>query len=81
MRVVCINDKRQPEGGELVEGKEYEVEKTFVNNFDQRVYLIAGINNYGMTKLGLRWYGYDATRFADADNVYEEATEYNYALN
>jgi len=81
MRVVCINDKRQPEGGELVEGKEYEIERTFVNNFDQKVFIVAGINNYGMTKLGLRWYGYDATRFADADNVYEEATEYNYALN
>ena len=81
MRVICINDKKQPEGGELVEGKEYEVEETFVNNFDQKVFIIAGINNYGMTKLGLRWYGYDATRFADADNVYEEATEYNYALN
>jgi hypothetical protein len=81
MKVVCINDKKQPEGGELVEGKEYKIEETFVNNFDQRVYIVAGINNHGTTKMGLRWYGYDATRFTDADNVYEEATEYNYALN
>lgn len=80
-KVICINDKKQPEGGELVEGREYEVENTFMNNFDQRVFIIAGINNYGMTKMGLRWYGYDAIRFADADDVYKEATEYNYILN
>jgi hypothetical protein len=80
-RVICVNDKRLPEGGNLAEGKEYEVEDEFLNNFDQRVYIIAGINNYGMTKMGLRWYGYNADRFASADNVYEEATESNYALN
>jgi hypothetical protein len=80
-RVICVNDKRLPEGGNLVEGKEYEVEDEFLNNFDQRVYIIAGINNYGMTKMGLRWYGYNSERFASADNVYEEATEFNYALN
>ena len=80
-RVICVNDKRLPEGGNLVEGKEYEVEDEFLNNFDQRVYIIAGINNYGMTKMGLRWYGYNSERFASADGVYEEATEYNYALN
>lgn len=80
-RVICVNDKRLPEGGNLVEGKEYEVEDEFLNNFDQRVYIIAGINNYGMTKMGLRWYGYNSERFASADGVYEEATESNYALN
>jgi len=81
MKVICINDKRQPKGGELVEGREYEVKEEFINNFDQRVFIIGGITNYGITKLGMRWYGYDATRFANADNVYKEATEYNYALN
>jgi len=80
-KVICVNDKKLPEGGNLVEGKEYEVEDEFINNFDQRVYIIAGINNYGMTKMGLRWHGYSADRFASADGVYEEATEYNYALN
>ena len=80
-RVICVNDKRLPEGGNLVEGKEYELEDEFLNNFDQRVYIIAGINNYGMTKMGLRWYGYNSERFASADGVYEEATETNYALN
>ena len=80
-RVICVNDKRLPEGGNLVEGKEYEVEDEFLNNFDQRVYIIAGINNYGMTKMGLRWYGYNSERFSSAEGVYEEATETNYALN
>jgi hypothetical protein len=81
MKVICINDKKLPEGGELIEGREYEVEREFINNFDQKVFVIAGINNYGMTKMGLRWYGYSADRFASADGVYEEATEFNYALN
>lgn len=80
-KAICINDKKQPEGGELVEGKEYEIENEFINNFDQKVFVIAGINNYGMTKMGMRWYGYDSKRFASADNIYEETTEYNYILN
>jgi hypothetical protein len=80
-RVVCINDRKQPEGGELVEGKEYEVEEEFINNFDQKVFLIVGINNYGMTKLGMRWYGYDAKRFADLDALAVETYEHAYAFN
>ena len=40
-RVVCINDRKQPEGAEIVEGKEYEVVEEFVNNFDQRVFIIS----------------------------------------
>ena len=38
-RVVCINDRKQPEGGELVEGREYEVEREFINNFDQKTFV------------------------------------------
>jgi hypothetical protein len=34
-----------------------------------------------MTKMGMRWHGYDSKRFANANGVHEEATEYNYALN
>jgi len=81
MKVICINDKKLPEGGKLMEGREYEVEKEFINNFDQKVFIIAGINNYGMTKMGMRWYGYDSKRFSNADSVHEEAIEHNYALN
>ena len=80
-RVVCINDRKQPEGGELVEGKEYEIEKEFINNYEQKVFVIVGINNYGMTKLGMRWYGYDANRFADLDALVTEINEHAYAEN
>ena len=79
--VVCINDKKQPEGGELVEGKEYEVEREFINDYEQKVFIIAGINNYGMNKIGMRWYGYDAKRFADLDALATEIYEHAYALN
>ena len=81
-KVVCINDKKQPEGGELVEGREYEVEKEFINNYEQKVFVIVGINNYGMTKLGMRWYGYDAKRYAYgiayAETRYKGPFHWNY---
>jgi hypothetical protein len=80
-RVVCINDRKQPEGGELVEGREYEVEGDFINNYEQKTFVIAGINNYGMTKLGMRWYGYNANRFADLDALTTETYEHSYAEN
>jgi len=79
-KVVCINDKKQLPGGELVEGKEYLIEKEFINNFDQKALVIAGINNYGVTKMGMRWYGYDSKRFADADKPHEEIVEYSSML-
>ena len=80
-KVVCINDRKQPEGGELVEGKEYEVEKEFINNYEQKTFVIVGINNYRMTKLRMRWYGYDAKRFADLDALATETYEHAYAYN
>ena len=80
-RVVCINDRKQPEGGELVEGREYEVEKEFINNYEQKTFVIVGINNYGMTKLGMRWYGYDAKRFTDLDALATETYEHAYMEN
>ena len=80
-RVVCINDRKQPEGAEIVEGKEYEVVDEFVNNFDQRVFIISGIKNKGVTSLGLQWYGYDASRFTDMDALHTESYEFAYALN
>lgn len=80
-KVICINDRKQPEGGELVEGREYEVEGDFINNYEQKTFVIAGINNYGMTKLGMRWYGYNANRFADLDALATELYEHSYAEN
>ena len=78
-KVVCINDRKLPEGAEIVNGKEYEVLKEFLNNYDQRVFIIEGISNEGTTKMGLRWIGYDANRFADLDTVVEESYEHAYA--
>lgn len=81
MKVICINDKKLPEGGKLIEGREYEVEKEFINNFDQKVFVIAGINNYGMTKMGMRWYGYDSKRFANLESIAIESYEHAYVEN
>ena len=80
-RVVCINDKKLPEGANVVEGKEYVVDTEFVNNYDQRVFIVSGIINKGITKMGLRWYGYDANRFADFDTLTIESYEHVYAEN
>ena len=80
-KVVCINDRKLPEGAEVVNGKEYEVVEEFLNNYDQRVFIIAGIKNEGTTKMGLRWVGYDATRFANLESIAIESYEHAYAEN
>ena len=78
-QVVCINDKNMPEGAAVVKGREYNVVEEFVNNYDQRVYIIEGITNDGTTKMGLRWIGYDASRFAEPETLMEEIHEHAYA--
>ena len=77
--VVCINDKNLPEGAAVIKGREYTVIEEFVNNYDQRVYIIEGIANEGTTKMGLRWIGYDANRFAEPETLMEEIYEHAYA--
>ena len=42
-KVVCINDKQLPIEAEVVEGQLYTVRESFINGFDQRVYLIVGV--------------------------------------
>jgi len=78
-QVVCINDSRLSEGAQVVKGREYNVVDEFVNNYDQRVYIIEGIANEGTTKMGLRWIGYDANRFAEPESLMTEVKEYAYA--
>jgi hypothetical protein len=78
-QVVCINDSRLPEGAQVIKGREYNVVDEFVNNYDQRVYIIEGITNEGTTKMGLRWIGYDANRFAEPESLMKEIQEYAYA--
>ena len=68
-KVVCINDKNLPQGAEVVNGREYYVVDEFVNNFEQRVFIISGITNKGTTTLGLVWLGYCSSRFADLDDI------------
>ena len=77
--VVCINDKNMPEGAAVVKGREYEVESEYVNALDQRVYIIKGIVNEGTTRMGMRWIGYDAQRFADPETLMKELKEHAYA--
>lgn len=79
--VTCINDKNQPSGANIVEGKEYEIESEYVNALDQRVYIVKGAVNEGTTKWGMRWIGYDAVRFSTQENVEIMEKEYNFALN
>jgi len=78
-QVVCINDSRLPEGAQVIKGREYNVVEEFVNNYDQRVYIIEGIANEGTTKMGLRWIGYDANRFAEPETLMTEIYEHAYA--
>ena len=63
MEVLCINSDKLPPGGEVEEGRTYTVETEFINNFEQRVYIIKGVANEGRTKFGLPWIGYRADRF------------------
>jgi hypothetical protein len=83
MKVTCINDKNQPQGAEVVKDTEYNVLEQFINSTGQQVYLIAGINNKGTTKMGFPWYGYNAERFAKTikTKARVQAVEYDLALN
>jgi hypothetical protein len=79
--VTCINDKNQPLGANIVEGQEYEIESEYINALDQRVYIIKGAINEGTTKWGMRWVGYNSTRFSTQETVEIEEKEHNFALN
>lgn len=76
MKVVCVNDKNLPQGAEVIEGVEYTVEKTMINIYDEVVYIIAGVNNHGVTKFGLKWTGYKANRFEKLDVVEKKNSKY-----
>ncbi len=80
-KVKCINDKNLPLGAQLNSGTVYEVESEYLNALDQRVYIIIGVPNEGMTKLGMRWIGYNSSRFKEVDKIEEVKVEYEYQLN
>tara|TARA_Y100000310_G_scaffold80711_1_gene77392 strand:+ start:367 stop:618 length:252 start_codon:yes stop_codon:yes gene_type:complete len=80
-KVTCVNDKQLPPGAEIKEGEEYTVRNSFINNFDQRAYLLIGVRNRGRTKYGLPWEGYNSTRFEDMYPITETKQEEIFALN
>lgn len=70
-KVVCINDKNLPKGAKVIEGNEYTVIEEYNNALDQRTYLLKEAPNSGITKWGMRWQGYSATRFKTLDDSLE----------
>jgi hypothetical protein len=78
MEVLCINSDKLPPGGEVEEGITYTVETEFINNFDQKVYIIKGVTNKGRTKFGLPWIGYRADRFVPLQEQAASAREKKY---
>jgi hypothetical protein len=80
-KVICINDKKLPEGAKVVKDQEYEIEREFINPFGQKAYIISGAVNEGRTRRGLHWFGYDAGRFAVVNKDKQEKEEYAFALN
>ena len=68
-KLTCINDKKLPEGANVVNGREYYILDEFINGYEQRTFIVSGVNNRGTTKNGLRWQGYCASRFADLDSL------------
>lgn len=80
--VICVDNKNLPLGANLVKNEEYEFEEEFVNNFDQRCYMLKNVTNTGRTKYGLPWIGYRANRFKKKDSVVDAIMEeVNYNLN
>ncbi len=79
--VKCVNSKNLPLGASVTEGEVYEVEQEYLNALDQRVYILRGVQNEGITKFGMRWIGYDALRFKETELVKEVKREYSFALN
>lgn len=69
MKVLCINSDKLPPGAEVKEGQTYTVVRSFVNNFDQTVYILAEVENEGRTQYGLPWIGYRADRFIPLTEV------------
>lgn len=80
-KVICVDDSNQPQGANAVKDEEYLIEDEFVNALDQRVYIVVGLNNSGVTKMGMRWNGYKAERFKSTEDVSIKEEEHMFALN
>lgn len=77
LQVKCYDDKNLPEGACVVEGNEYEVVEEFINFYDQKTYILKGVLNEGVTKMGMKWKGYRAVRFQVLEPLLE-VEEVNY---
>lgn len=81
MKVVCKDNSNLPQGAELKKDEEYMVIDDFQNAGGERVYILAGVNNEGKTKLGFPWKGYKATRFRITESTEMMMKEFDYSLN
>ena len=80
-KVICVDDSNLPEGARVIKDIVYEVESEFINLYDQRTYIILGVSNYGTTKMGLTWRGYNSNRFSDLkEDLVETIKEEEYVL-
>jgi hypothetical protein len=80
-KVICVDDSNLPEGAQVIKDAVYEVESEFINLYDQRTYIILGVNNYGTTKMGLTWRGYNSNRFSDLkEDLVKTIKEEEYVL-
>jgi len=80
--LICINDKKQPQGAEVIEGREYEMISHRMNSYGQKIVFLEGVTNNGTTPKGLQWNGYSAERFKDTEDLDELVEEeFNYAMN
>jgi hypothetical protein len=77
--VKCIDDKNQPEGACVVEGQDYVVISSRMNDYGQRIVFLEGVPNNGRTSKGLEWNGYNAKRFGTPINSSVEVEETEFA--
>lgn len=73
--VKCIDDKNLPEGACVVEGQDYVVISSRINDYGQRIVFLEGVPNNGRTSKGLEWNGYNAKRFGTPINSSVEVEE------
>ena len=80
-KVICINDKQLPQGAEVKEGVTYTVRESFINSYDQIVYMLVGVRNTGRTRFGLPWKGYNSQRFQQVEGVNKQQSQVAHILN
>jgi hypothetical protein len=80
-QVICINDYNLPLGANITKDTTYTVIQEYLNMLDQKVYILKETINEGYTKMGMKWTGYNAERFAEINIMSAALTNYEMALN